>query len=113
MAYNPKFLNRVQGSAAKFTRWVYLTTDALSPTILGTNYFSDAGKRGIKVGDTIEVIIFSSFTSPDVFSGFVSYNLVSASSVSASGGTVLPSTATSSGTISVAMSPTTATISIS
>ena len=56
MAYASANLYLVdQGMSGNVRRWTYYSDDSLV-TILGSGYFSDGVKRGMKVGDLVEVL---------------------------------------------------------
>ncbi len=44
------------GGRAGFQRWEYVTVADSDATIVGAGYFSDGVKKGMKVGDIIDVV---------------------------------------------------------
>lgn len=55
MTYQPQKLILVSQGISRSRSWVYEDTGSGIATILGAGFFTDAGYKGAKVGDTIEV----------------------------------------------------------
>jgi hypothetical protein len=56
MAYTPAtFGLKDDMFEGTFKEWVYVTTDS-EATVKGAGYFSDAGKKGVFVGDLVMVV---------------------------------------------------------
>ena len=82
MAYISSNLYLLRTSPSGVNRWQYSTTDLIA-AVTGSAYFADGALRGMKPGDFIDVVIFTTYDATDgQFSGFSSYNLCCAASTS-------------------------------
>jgi hypothetical protein len=82
MAYISSNLYLLSTSPSGVNRWQYSTTDLIA-TVTGAGYLADGALRGMKPGDFIDVVIFTTYDATDgQFSGFSSYNLCYAASIS-------------------------------
>ena len=88
MSYNSANLFRLYDGASGLNEWQYTTTDSFA-TVLVSGYFNDGYIQGMRPGDAISVIIFTTVNSDGTFSGFSSFNPAAVSVVSAYGGATI------------------------
>jgi len=56
MAFSAAKLNNIAGSMGLSNVWVYTETDTAIATIKAANYFANAGRHAVRVGDIIFLV---------------------------------------------------------
>ena len=82
MSYISSNLYLLSTSPSGVSQWQYPTTDTIG-TVTGASYFADGAQQGMKPGDFIAVVVFTTYDPTDAgFSGFSSYNFCDVASIS-------------------------------